>query len=284
MQRPERIAGRIHRTAGKRLPGQGDGLFAPGASYAPYGNGAADFPTWRGSANGAQGDCIVGDFNGDGKVDVAVTQRSQAGDDKTFVQFLTGNGDGTFTANYNTYSFGKNNAPQFAFDANGDGKADLVELDSATSSLHMIPAAIGPALQMSFLSMPVVGSTGHGTVTLNTPAATDTTVALSASDSNIVVLPTVTVPAGSTSADFLFGVNAGFTNTNTFRITAQSNGSTVSALGYTAASSQTSQYGLDITAASADLMAAPGGRSYTDDQITVTSVDGYSTTATLSCD
>jgi len=137
---------------------------------------------------------------------------------------------------------------------------------------------------MIFISMRVVGSTGHGTITLNTAAATDTTFALSASDSKLVVLPTVTVPAGSTSADFLFGVNAGFTNTNTFRITAQSNGSTVSALGYTAASSQTSQYGLDITAASADLMAAPGGRSYTDDQITVSSVDGYSTTATLSCD
>jgi len=41
---------------------------------------------------------------------------------------------------------------------------------------------------------------------------------------------------------------------------------------------------LEITAANADLVAAPGGRSYTDDQITVSSVDGYSTTATLSCD
>ena len=262
--------------------GQGNGLFTPGASYSPY-NNAADFPTWRGSSNGGQGDCIVADFNGDGKVDIAITQRAQSGDDKAFVQFLSGNGDGTFTPNYNTYPFDKANAPQFAFDANGDGKADFVELDSATASLHVIPSTLGPALQMSFVSMPVVGSTGHGTVTLNAPAASDTSVTISASDSNIFVLPTVNIPAGAVSADFLFGLNPSFDITRTFQITAQVNGSSVSSTGYAGASSPNSQYGLNLNVASLALTAAPGGRSFTDDQISVSSSDGYSTTATLSC-
>jgi hypothetical protein len=257
-------------------------LFAPGASYAPYA-GASLFPTWRGSSNGAQGDCIVADFNGDGAADIAVVQHAQSGDNRAFVQFLTGNGDGTFTPNYDIFSFDKANAPQFAFDANGDGKADFVELDSATASLHVLPAVGAPALQMSFVSMPVVGSTGHGQVSLNAPAATDTVVSLSANDPNIFVLPTVTIPAGSTSADFLFGLNPLYDNYKTFQITAQSGNTSVSALGYAAASSPNSQYELDIAADSLALTAAPGGRTFTDDQITVTSGDGYTTTATLAC-
>jgi hypothetical protein len=264
------------------LLSQGNGLFAQGASYTPY-NNASDFPSWRGSSNGAQGDCIVADFNGDGKLDIAVTQRAQSGDERAFVQFLTGNGDGTFAANYNSYSFDKANPPQFAFDANGDGKADFVELDSATSSLHFIPATVGPALQVNFTSMPIVGNTGHGIVTLNTPAVSDTTVSISASDPNIFVLPTVTVPAGSTTADFLFGLNPAYDNYKTFQITAQAGGSTVSASGYAAASAPNSPYGLDVSAATTTLIAAPGGRSLSDDQITVSSTDGYATTGTLSC-
>jgi hypothetical protein len=262
--------------------GQGNGLFAPGASYTPY-NGASVFPSWRGSSNGAQGDCIVADFNGDGVQDIAVVQHAQSGDNRAFVQFLTGNGDGTFTPNYDIFSFDKANPPQFAFDANGDGKADFVELDSATASLHVLPAVEAPALQMSFVSMPIVGSTGHGQVSLNTPAAVDTVVSLSASDPNIFVLPTVTIPAGSTSADFLFGLNPAYDNYKTFQITAQMGSASASALGYAAASSPNSQYELNIAAGSLALTAAPGGRSFTDDQITVTSGDGYTTTATLAC-
>ena len=61
----------------------------------------------------------VGDFNGDGKVDLAVTN---ATDNK--VSILLGNGDGTFQPQA-TYDVGGQPGPIAVGDFNGDGKLDL---------------------------------------------------------------------------------------------------------------------------------------------------------------
>src|ERR1017187_9662030 len=62
---------------------------------------------------------VVGDFNGDGKVDLAITN---ATDNK--VSILLGNGDGTFQPQA-TYNVGGQPGPITVGDFNGDGKLDL---------------------------------------------------------------------------------------------------------------------------------------------------------------
>ena len=63
---------------------------------------------------------VAGDFNGDGKLDLAVTSA-----DKNSVSVLFGNGDGTFQASVD-YSTGTFPVGSAAVDVNGDGKLDLL--------------------------------------------------------------------------------------------------------------------------------------------------------------
>jgi hypothetical protein len=95
------------------LLGNGDGTFqVPAPSYAAV------------PANAASKDVAgvaVGDFNGDNKLDLAVTNPSN-----DTVSVLLGNGDGTFQALV-AYSTGNQGHPVAvsALDVNGDGKLDL---------------------------------------------------------------------------------------------------------------------------------------------------------------
>ena len=73
----------------------------------------------------------VGDFNHDGKMDLAVTDPSD-----TSVSILLGSGSGTFTVG-NTYDFGTQVASASVGDLNNDGYPDLVVTDS-TGNLHVM--------------------------------------------------------------------------------------------------------------------------------------------------
>jgi len=90
------------------LLGKGDGTFQAGASYA-VGQGSS-FQFFQ---------VAVGDFNGDGKLDIVVANYN--GDN---VSVFLGNGDGTFQAAVN-YNVGTNPTSVAVADFNGDGKLDL---------------------------------------------------------------------------------------------------------------------------------------------------------------
>jgi hypothetical protein len=79
-------------------------------------------------------DVTVADFNGDGKLDLAVCN-ILAGE----LSIMLGNGDGTF-GNPTTYSSGSGADPQYAVvgDFNGDGKPDLaISNDNATVAVML---------------------------------------------------------------------------------------------------------------------------------------------------
>jgi hypothetical protein len=91
------------------LLGNGDGTFQPAVEYRA----------------GIRPNAIVaGDFNGDGKLDLAVTSNG------TDVSVLMGNGDGTFQPEVD-YAVGENLQSIVAGDFNGDGKFDLAVLDES---------------------------------------------------------------------------------------------------------------------------------------------------------
>jgi len=72
----------------------------------------------------------VGDFNGDGKLDIAAAMDCPSGG--TCVSILLGNGDGTFLAGQNLV-FAGTGADGVVADVNGDGKLDLVTADTDDS-------------------------------------------------------------------------------------------------------------------------------------------------------
>lgn len=74
-------------------------------------------------------DVTVGDFNGDGKLDLAVVGRYADDVQSASVSILLGKGDGTFRAPL-SYRLNTNPCSIATADFNGDGKLDLVVLDN----------------------------------------------------------------------------------------------------------------------------------------------------------
>jgi FG-GAP-like repeat/IPT/TIG domain len=108
------------------LLGNGDGTFTLGSTVQIAG------------AYPANQNVIVGDFNGDGKLDVAVVSVDQIEDGNQTIAILLGNGDGTFKkpiefaggVNPGAHGFGF-----FMGDFNNDGKLDLI-LEQELSQGH----------------------------------------------------------------------------------------------------------------------------------------------------
>jgi hypothetical protein len=107
------------------LLGKPDGTFGPHTDYA-----LGVCPTH----------VLVGDFNGDGKLDLAVLNRNLDTSGPADVSILLGNGDGTFQPQVRT-SLGLNE-PYVTYlvagDFNGDGKLDLIA-SSTTGQIVLLP-------------------------------------------------------------------------------------------------------------------------------------------------
>ena len=76
-------------------------------------------------------DTLLGDFNGDGKPDLAVANLGS-----NTVSVLLGNGDGTFQTQV-TYATGSGPANVAVGDVNGDGKADLIVTNTTSNTVSV---------------------------------------------------------------------------------------------------------------------------------------------------
>jgi hypothetical protein len=250
--------------------GQPDGSFKLGNSYAPY-SGVS-------SARQSQNPMLA-DFNGDGNIDVGVLMTAFFPYPQSYMQVLAGNGDGTFTPTYEITPFGKSGTPGNAADVNGDGRADLLELDGWPSSYHVIPEITGPTVQLALASQPIVGSTGTLQLNLSLVPSSTATVQLSASDPNIQIPSSVTIPATTLSKTIPFTIGANFDSTRVFSLSAQLNGQTTTIYSYQTLQSLA---GIHIFTNAVKESTPPGGATQ-DYGVGVTSVGGYAATVQFSC-
>ena len=105
------------------LLGNGDGTFQAPKFYAV---GTSSYPFGPGNT------LVAGDFNGDGRLDLAV-----ASNRSNDVSVLLGNGDGTFQ-NQVTYAVGSGPSALVAGDFNGDGRLDLAVANVGSNDVSVL--------------------------------------------------------------------------------------------------------------------------------------------------
>jgi hypothetical protein len=96
------------------LPGKGDGTFGTPVSVNGSGSSFVGVIT-----------AGVGDFNGDGKLDIATAIQTVGPTNQGIIQIALGNGDGTFRSGGNVPNVQAVTTPLLIADINGDGNLDL---------------------------------------------------------------------------------------------------------------------------------------------------------------
>ncbi len=213
--------------------GQPEGSFKFSQTYTPYANSFTLEYLFDNGQPSQRLSPMLADFNGDGNIDIASFEFvATYPATTTFLQILAGNGDGTFTPTYSAFKFDKMGFPSTAVDVNGDGRADLIEVDGWPSSYHVIPGTPGPTVQLQLAAQPIVGTHGTLTVNLSLPATGTTIVQLSASDSNISLPASVAVPSGSLSVNVPFTIGPGYNSSRVFALNATLSGQTATIYSY----------------------------------------------------
>ena len=257
----------------------GDGTFSQISSYAPYGGSPLTTGPYL-QLGDPTAVAMVSDLNGDGKADEVAVQSTISGNRILYAQMLMGMGDGTFTptydifTNYKPYGF-----PMYAHDLDGNGSADVIELDQSISSMHVLKSAPAPAIQLALEEEQLQGTTSCGWIFPNVPISSDRQVSLSSSVGGVSLPPSVTIPAGALSQQFCYSLDNTFNWRNVFDIRAQL-GSDV-AIAY-ASSAYTFGFG-ETLAPTAQQVFYPS-QSSTPITVTLTSSQGYGSTVHLSCD
>jgi hypothetical protein len=228
--------------------GQPDGSFGPSTTYSPY----SGFWDVFGGGNNVTHDPIsslpafVGDFNGDGNIDVALFQQDSLG--PGYVQFLLGNGDGTFTPTYDVFGLGIEMFPDLtAPNLLGDGRTALLQTPNFTASYQVLPATNAPSFQIAPTQVPVLGGADAVEISLNVPSTSDTMFSLSASNAGVQLPPLVTIPAGQLSTQVPFTLAQSVPHNRWFSISAQANGETEVAYDLPGTGSAIELFGLAVT-------------------------------------
>ena len=147
------------------LLGNGDGTFQPQVTYA-----VGHYPSA----------VVVGDFNGDGDADLAITNR----DDNT-ISMLLGNGDGTFQPQV-TFTVGNVPVALVVIDLNQDGSEDLVAANRSDNTLSvLLGTGVGTfQSQVSYtvgnapVSLAAADFNGDGSIDLVATNSNDNTVSI----------------------------------------------------------------------------------------------------------
>ena len=225
--------------------GKPDGTFGTPTTFMPY-------PTTFNSSTGNNVTAFglgsyFGDFNGDGNTDIALFQFAQSGD-YSFVQFLAGNGDGTFTKTIDSFptyiEFAPDTIIPIAF---GDGRTAFLQTPNYAASFQIIPAIVAPSLQTRFVETPVVSTMDALEIDLNVASNSDTTVNLAASDPGVQIPASATIPAGSLSVQIPFSLSASFAKNQWFSVTAQAGGTTSVAYDYALPVNFTSPFAMFVS-------------------------------------
>ncbi len=259
--------------------GQPDGSFRVSNTATPYGGMPIEVAPYLQSGDPAAVS-LVADLNGDGKTDEIAWQRISQSNGAAYAQILMGNGDGTFTPTYDVFALNKDYFyPKYGHDVDGDGRTDLLEVDSFTSSMELFKSAPAPSLQLVLEEEQAAGGSGCGWVFPNVPNASDRAVTLSSSVSGVNLPLSVTIPSGSLGQRFCYTLDSNYDWRQVFDVRAQL-GSDV-AVAY---ASDSYVVGFSETLfPSAEQVIYPG-QSTTPVTIQLTSSQGYSSTAHLRCE
>jgi hypothetical protein len=111
------------------------------------GKGAFGAPIFNSPQGGEDGDVVLGDFNNDGRLDVAVGGEAALPDG---LAVFNGNGDGTFGAPFlSPQRFSTGGSDPFgvaAADLNGDGRVDLVAANTSSNSVGVLLNTSAPVV------------------------------------------------------------------------------------------------------------------------------------------
>ena len=106
---------------------------------------------------------VAADFNGDGKLDLAMSEWSPGGQ----IEVLLGNGDGTFQAAQSFDSGGLQGSEIAATDLNGDGKMDLIVSNEVGNSISIFlgngDGTFQPHMDIAGFNEPEGIAVGHPT-------------------------------------------------------------------------------------------------------------------------
>lgn len=173
---------------------------------------------------------LVGDFNGDGNLDIALPyfEATIGRPWERRLQMLQGNGDGTFAASGIPYQLPAYDLPIVGGDYRGVGATDLLDLVGVSSAINTISASPAPPL-MIVPDSPLSGNQGSATVSLALPAASVQTVQLSSSDSAVSLPGSVAISEGQTQQSINFTLGSAFDSTHLLAISANLGGQTATA-------------------------------------------------------
>jgi hypothetical protein len=199
--------------------GQPGGTFAKGATYlAPQ----IQYPNYS--------PALLGDFNGDGNLDIAIPYASWYGRPWSFqLMVLSGAGDGTFQPSALPYQLPVYDKPVIGGDFSGTGRTDLLDLIGATSSINTLSAGSPATVSVSFDELPLPSTGGSITLSLATPSKAGESVALLSSDPAVDIPSSVTFSGGAIQQSVSYTIGHGFDRSHMLAVSASRNGYTATA-------------------------------------------------------